>query len=360
MPSSSRERGSSNNRDRIFSPLSRSKSLQSSPTVHERVFPQAAPVSQRPSGQLQEFERTPKVWTPPARSFSVDAGTKRIPIAVHHVGPSVPSTSSDVTQQRARRYSEEDHSFVSGVGPGPSQLSSSWQNSHDGYFPFEDNRGRDLAPGSYATLPSKGSRQRAQRETFDQSDAIKPDFDYPNTYSTLPTIKPLKSSSIQQPFSEANPSDDSHHIKTSQSFDFGQHRRDLEHTLDYKDYSKPLYADTNFGSLRQSSTSSQEDGHSPHSDNAVSSSDSRDTIIAKDEKSPADSVPVDMPTEMRSEGKPAVAAKPAVSPKPTQHVKMIPITVVHEQPSQPVSSSHLHDSSFLQRLRGNACLQGTA
>uniref|UniRef100_A0A0B7A9T0 Sorbin and SH3 domain-containing protein 1 n=1 Tax=Arion vulgaris TaxID=1028688 RepID=A0A0B7A9T0_9EUPU len=324
-------------RDRFYSPLARSKSLQSSPTVQERHFPHTASGLRRTYGQPQEIDRNVKVWHPPARSFSVDAGVKRIPIKVHHAGPSNPNASSTVvTQQRTRRYSD-DQTTVSEVTPGSSNLSSSWQNSQDGYFPIEENRGRDIAIGSYATLPSKGSRNRSHGEHRHQNEIARNDFEFNNSYSTLPTIKPLKSSSSQQQSpSDTTPQDDSQQMKSSHSYDFGQNRRDLEHTLDYKDYSKPLYANTDFGTLRQSSTSSQDEGHSPHSDNAVSSSDSRDTIIAKDDKSSGESLPIDVPIETRSQQKPAASIKPEVSSKPT-HVTMIPITVVHEQPSKPLS-----------------------
>lgn len=298
------------------------------------------PGLRRSSGQGQEFDRNVKVWNPPARSTSVDAGAKRIPIKVHHAESSKPGPSASLPQQRTRHYSEEDHPAPV---PESSQLSSSWQNSRDAYFPYDESRERDFGPGSYVTLPSKGSR-RVHYEPFEQSDKRRTDFDFNNPYSTLPTIKPLKSSNVQQPFIETKPSEE--YIRSSQSYDFGQNRRDLEHTLDYKDFSKPLYADTNFGNLRQSSVSSQEEGHSPHSDNAVSSSDSRDTIIAKDEKSSADSLPVEIPIEMRSR------EKPEVSPKPAKPVKMIPITVVHEQPSKPSSSNISQQDS-----KGKASLQ---
>ncbi|XP_012936388.1 uncharacterized protein LOC101862791 [Aplysia californica] len=335
----------------------------------------------------QRSSRGPAVWSPQNQNSREE---RRIPIAVEHASPSQqpplqtgPNSASQGIpinqsgrhhQPRQRRRSEEDtSSSFSGPShyhqapPGSAKLSSSWQNTPGGYFPFDSqagvSKGRDLGPGSYATLPAKGSRQQHHKhqqhrahqhhhEHFDQhnnsnshqnhnhhfQDAGRPaaDFDLSNTYSTLPTIKPLKSSSTQHAFGESTRLSEENNkagLKSSQSYDFG--RRDLEHTLDYKDFSKPLFANTDLGSQTQSSISSQDDGHSsPHSDNAVSSSDSRDTIIAKDEKSSTDSLPVDVPIDdMRSHNN----KPPAVAPKPSG--KMIPITVVHEQPSKPPGSS---------------------
>ncbi|KAH9502327.1 hypothetical protein Btru_073469, partial [Bulinus truncatus] len=311
-------------------PAARSKSLQSSPIVHEKNFPspghrghlRSLNQEQYQQQQLHPSEVVEKPWNAPARSISVDAGTRRIPIPVVHAAPSKPSASIPIAPAapRARRHSQEEASFP-GPAPGSSHLSSSWQNSHSGYFPLDQSKGRDIGPGSYATLPVKGSRQRAHHEHFDENEQQRTEFD--NTFSSLPTITPLRSSATFNEFSDGNKP-----LTSSQSYDFG--RRDLEHTLDYKDYSKPLWANTDLDNLLQSSISSQDEGQSPHSDNAVSSSDSRDTIIAKDDKSPAGSFTLDSTEDMKSQEKPLPPTKPVMATG-----KLIPITVVHEQPSRP-------------------------
>ncbi|GFO23492.1 sorbin and sh3 domain-containing protein 2 [Plakobranchus ocellatus] len=230
-----------------------------------------------------------------------------------------------INSRRSRRYSEEESSSSrQHPAEGSSKLSSSWQSP--GTLQYGPR-----GPGSYATLPSKGSQQRTRQQQqhqqqeqgpqqeqepqqtfFDRSATFsRPSDPIPvptDTYATLPTIKPLKSSSTlgSLNLSDSHRAGDSRSglsssfpgrgngpgFKSSQSsFEFGD-RRDLEHTLDdsytRKDFSRPLWANTDLDrkySQRSSVSSSQgEDGHSPHSDNAVSSSDSRDTIIAKEEK----------------------------------------------------------------------------
>ncbi|XP_055877350.1 uncharacterized protein LOC106077152 isoform X7 [Biomphalaria glabrata] len=321
--------------ERSLSAVNRSKSLQSSPTVHEKSFPSTWHQRSQHLEQQQHshpVETPDQQWGAPARSISVDAGTRRIPIPVHHASPSRPSPSIPISSApRVRRHSQEEEPSFSGPAPSSSNLSSSWQNQRE-YFPLDQNKGRELGPGSYATLPAKGSRQRPHHEHFDEFNDRRTEYD--NSFSSLPTISPLKSSVTLNELSETNKQ-----LKSSQSYDFG--RRDLEHILDYKDYSKPLWANTNLDNLPQSSISSQEDGQSPHSDNAVSSSDSRDTIIAKDEKSSAESLPLDLSIDMRSQDKPSPPAKPA---KLTG--KLIPITVVHEQSSKPPTSSNLSFPSY--------------
>ncbi|GFR98930.1 hypothetical protein ElyMa_004514600, partial [Elysia marginata] len=239
----------------------------------------------------------------------------------------LPSSNRNIPilHRRTRRLSEEDSPSSSHIPPpeeAPSKLSSSWQSS-------DTPQRSSQRPGVYATLPSKSSQQRARQQQQQQQGHIhqqeqqqffdnrsgsftKPSEPIPvpfETYATLPTIKPLKSSSTISSFSDPRKIDDSKSgynysssfpgrqhqpvFKTSQSsFEFGD-LRDLQHTLDdtnsRKDYSKPLWTNTDLDrrSSHRSSVSSislGDDGHSPYSDNAVSSSDSRDTIIAKEEK----------------------------------------------------------------------------
>nr|KAG5690698.1 hypothetical protein BaRGS_005061 [Batillaria attramentaria] len=110
------------------------------------------------------------------------------------------------------------------------------------------------------------------------------DFDY-HIYSTLPTIKPLRSSNRGHPLDLP----------------------DLEKERKFQDYSKPLWTNTD---LPGPAPHGPDDSHSPPSDNAVSSSDSRDTIIAKSDDTKS----------TLQESLPDVKSEP----------KMIPVRVVHE------------------------------
>lgn len=333
-------------------------------------------------------------WTKP---IVVDTSHRRIPIAVQHDisdpsrrslstsagGSDLFNSATGTPIQRTRRFSEEDRKppWAIPASSRSNNISNSWQSTPGRNFPSEfqgdstNDKGNDFGPGSYATLPTKGSsgnRNRAfhnsnkSNNIFDRTDSIKSkptEVDYNNPYPTLPNIRPLKSSATLQNFGSAHgPSEefkyrdgqngDSSTIKSSQSYDFG--RRDLEHTLNDKDYSKPLWENTGRAgggeSLTQQSSlsSSQDDVHSPHSDNAVSSSDSRDTIIAKDLKSSDESLPAEssgqMPrqkdsssgtTTSRYSGGPDRPSKPLSSSKER---RMIPIQVVHESPSSTFST----------------------
>lgn len=113
------------------------------------------------------------------------------------------------------------------------------------------------------------------------------DFDY-HIYSTLPTIKPLRS----------------HHRRVP-PLDLP----DLEKERKFQDYSQPLWTNTD---LPGPSQPGADDNHSPPSDNAVSSSDSRDTIIARSDDT-----------------KSTLQDTQSVGPVKFQPT-MIPVRVVHE------------------------------
>ena len=359
-----------------------------------------------------------------------------------------PSSSRNIPilPRNTRRFSEEDtaSSVYRAVEAAPAKLSSSWQSP--GTLQYSPR-----GPGAYATLPTKGTQQRARQQQQQQNNHFQQQQQPPQqqqkeqsffdrngpssqssepvpvpleTYGSLPTIKPLKSSTTLSSLNDTRRSEHTkpgysysssfpgrHFLpafKTSQSsFEFGD-LRDLEHTLDdtsarpRKDYSKPLWANTDFDkrSSQRSSVSSSlgEDGHSPHSDNAVSSSDSRDTIIAKEEKAAADffnhkrnvnnfsqarmqqdgdslqehsmfSYHQGAPQEARSmdyphgyqmqqsapdrDPRPQNWLGPPTSPKPGRRV---PVTVVHEHSATP-HSGHMIDGvrGKGRVLKGHAC-----
>ncbi|RUS80409.1 hypothetical protein EGW08_011821 [Elysia chlorotica] len=312
----------------------------SQPSYHGQYEQQQEPQNTRNQYHRNQYNPLEKDTQQPEYS-QFQQQPQQSPQNQKQIGQWQPSASRNIPilPRRTRRFSEED--TLSSSHPlaeeAPSKLSSSWQSPGSLQY---NPRG----PGAYATLPSKGSQQRLRQQQqqhhqhqhhhqqqqqhnyqqhpqqkdqhfFDRNGASNQSSSEPipvpiESYGSLPTIKPLKSSTTLSNLSDTRRSENTSKsslysssfpgrynfpaFKTSQSsFEFGD-LRDLEHTLDdpRKDFSKPLWANTDFdkrSSQRSSICSSLgDDGHSPHSDNAVSSSDSRDTIIAKEEKAASD------------------------------------------------------------------------
>ena len=167
----------------------------------------------------------------PARSLSVDEGVRNVPIIVQTSGSTRPQPFQP-PPHRTRSNSENTDSFYH-VRPAhdlarPAHNSgfSSWQSGQSDH----SHSGRNFGVGSYATLPVKSSsstqhhhqaphqhQQQQQQQpppALSSSgggdsvpltqplsvDADQPinDFDY-HIYSTLPTIKPLRSSNRHGP-----------------------------------------------------------------------------------------------------------------------------------------------------------------
>lgn len=227
------------------------------------------------------------------------------------VKPPFSSVQSDISHSRRARSISENADTHYHVQPAHDFGLSSWQNG----LPDPSQRGRNFAVGSYATLPIKSSSAHykgfvppssaapevpsiasAQFLSFDTDQQAVNDFDH-HAYSTLPTIRPLRSHNRQVPLDLP----------------------ELEKETKFRDYSKPLWANTD---VCFTSQQSGDDNRSPPSDNAVSSSDSRDTIIAKsDETKHSEREQNPLSQSNLSELKPDTVPQP----------KMIPVRVVHEE-----------------------------
>ncbi|KAL8600635.1 hypothetical protein ACOMHN_030291 [Nucella lapillus] len=148
-------------------------------------------------------------------------------------------------------------------------------------------------PSGPAWLPSSSSGEGSsipltQPLSVDADQPIN-DFDY-HIYSTLPTIKPLRSSHLR-----GGPLD----------------LPELEREKKFQDFSQPLWTNTD---LPEPSPRRRDDSHSPPSDNAVSSSDSRDTIIARSDETRSSHTDSTLKAE-----------------EPPSEPRMIPVRVVHEE-----------------------------
>ena len=352
-------------------------------TREDALYQHQGQGQQRQQRQLQGEQSQPQP----------DNQSPRVPWSPSH------NRTIPITHRRSRRHSEEEPPSLHPAAS--SKLSSLWQGSASSL------QHSDRGPGFYSTLPSKGSQQRArhfpqqqqhlhnhqpqqqqypqhyqqhqqpQQEGnlyFEKSTPFRQPSDPTalavDTYASLPTIKPLKSSSSVSSVSESREAADGRvghsfrssnnrlpAVKTSQSsFEFGD-LRDLEHTLEdstgRKDFSKPLWANTDLDrSSSQRSSVSSSQGEETHSDNAVSSSDSRDTIIAREERAALeffhrkeqmkgfaqthaqqDSRPEDrsmdyLNSHREREARDQHRLGPKTSPKPSRR---IPVAVVHEQ-----------------------------
>ena len=281
----------------------------------------------------------------PARSLSVDEGARNVPIIVQTSGTTRPQPFQP-QPHRTRSNSENADSFYH-VRPAHDHATppthnpgfSAWQAGQ----PDPSHGGRNFGVGSYATLPAKTSssshhhnqarhqHQRQQQQQQQQSppavpssggggsgvpvtqplsvDADQPinDFDY-HIYSTLPTIKPLRSSNRRGPLDLP----------------------ELEREKKFQDFSKPLWTNTD---LPGPSHPGMDDSHSPPSDNAVSSSDSRDTIIARSDETKSSHTDSTTQAETKSSH-----SDSTIQPDPKLQPKMIPVRVVHED------SGRAHDS----------------
>ncbi|KAK7111251.1 hypothetical protein V1264_010918 [Littorina saxatilis] len=263
--------------------------------------------------QAYSAQSSPGGVGPFARSLSVDEG-RNVPIIVQTSAP----RPFRPQPHRPRRNSENADSFyhvraAHEQAPEPQQTHfPPWSQP-----PQEPSHGgRNFAVGSYATLPAKSSSSSSQQQqqaprlhphhqqqqqqpppatssggggsavpvsqplSVDADQPIN-DFDY-HIYSTLPTIKPLRSTGRRGPLDLP----------------------ELEREKKFQDFSKPLWTNT------EPSHPSGDDSHSDN-ENAVSSSDSRDTIIARSD-------------DTRSSHTDSTTKEKRSEPK------MIPVRVVHE------------------------------
>ncbi|XP_025092138.1 uncharacterized protein LOC112562770 isoform X8 [Pomacea canaliculata] len=248
----------------------------------------------------------------PSRSFSIDEGARTVPIIVQ-----TGTNTASIEGYRPRRMrSTSEHADSYYVRPAHDSGFSPWQSG----LQEQPLAGKNFGVGSYATLPAKplsGLQHKpaalslhekvppTQPLTVDADQPIN-DFDY-HIYSTLPTIKPLRTNNHRLPIDLP----------------------ELEKEAKFRDFSKPLWANTD---LPGPSQPSGDDSHSPPSDNAVSSSDSRDTIIARSDDTKLSASQTSM--EVRNEP------------------KMIPVKVVHEEsgrgfvPERPAGSAREKIAEF--------------
>lgn len=266
----------------------------------------------------------------PVRSLSVDEGARNVPIIVQTSGTTRPQLFQPPTH-RTRSNSENADSFYhvrpahENAQPAHSSGFAPWQGGQS----HHSHGGRNFGVGSYATLPAKSSSSSShhyhqaphQQQQQQQPppvlssgggssvpltqplsvDADQPinDFDY-HIYSTLPTIKPLRSSNRGGPLDLP----------------------DLEREKKFQDFSKPLWTNTD---LPGPSQPGGDDSHSPPSDNAVSSSDSRDTIIARSDETRSSHTDSTTLAEVRS-----THTDSTLQSESKSQPKMIPVRVVHE------------------------------
>ncbi|ESO89031.1 hypothetical protein LOTGIDRAFT_228968 [Lottia gigantea] len=271
-----------------------------------RLSPRLSPAGSRSRRMMQaQYSGEIKVDHPNQFSQPPQPGQMAVPYYTpsRHAGRPVPQKDShernvpitvlSPQQNRNRSYSESDpYGFNIGQVLEPER--QPWRAG-----PSEPPKPNYGSAGSYATLPVKrAAKQQPVVKKASDTNAIQHNdqrYDF-NMYSTLPTIKPLKST---------QKIDTSDSYKQNQSFD----------------YSQPLWTNQETPRVSSSFPKSQQGAFgdsTPSASSTLTSSDSHDTIVS------------------------GTSSKDFRKPINVIHEEMKPIQVVHEEraPSKPIKYTY--------------------
>ncbi|XP_067672537.1 sorbin and SH3 domain-containing protein 1-like isoform X5 [Haliotis asinina] len=221
-------------------------------------------------------------------------GGQAVPVR-HEFGPKDPPTFGGGSKEYAKYGSGPTESAKYGLSPKE-------PTKYGGGPPESSNYGRattdsaNYGAGSYATLPAKKSSWKKEETTDARDDDGHFDF---NLYSTLPTIKPLRSHKkvdfVGIKDTKNNMSVSEQHIpdrrpdqtvgsfiepkRNQSSFTQPELKPQASRDTEQTDFSQPLWTNTDLSNNLLGGLEAE--SRSPPSSN-VTSSDSRDTIISKD------------------------------------------------------------------------------